>query len=73
MSPVLILTGKKVRFSACKWVCKGNSPLKNSPRTYTREQKLFLKLSESLVVTQFPGWILEWPGFTAVSDGHKIA
>lgn len=72
MSPAQILIGRKVRFSACKWVCKGNNPLKNSPGTYTRDQKLFLKLGQSLVATQFPGWMLEWSGFPVLSGDHKI-
>ena len=72
MSPAQILIGRKVRFSACKWVCKGNIPLKNSPGTYTRDQKLFLELGQSLVATQFPGWMLEWPGFPVLSGDHKI-
>lgn len=28
MSPAQILIGRKVRFSACKWECKRNNPLK---------------------------------------------
>lgn len=72
MSPAQILIGRKVRFSACKWVCKGNNSLKNSTGTYTRDQKLFLKLGQSLVATQFLGWMLECPGFPILGDDHKI-
>lgn len=71
MSPAQILIGRNVRFSACKWVCKGNNPSKNSPGTYSRDQKLFLKLDQSLVTSQFPGWMLEWPGFLVLSDDHR--
>lgn len=35
MSPAQILIGRNVRFSACKWVYKGNNPSKNSPGTYS--------------------------------------
>lgn len=72
MSPAQVLIGRKAKFSACKWVCIENSPLKNSPKTYIRDQKLFLKLGQSLVATQFPGWMLEWPGFLVLSGDHKI-
>lgn len=71
MSPAQILIGRNVRVSACKWVCKGNNPLKNSPGTYSGDQKLFLKLGQSLVTSQFPDWMLEWPGFLVLSDDHK--
>lgn len=72
MSPAQILIGRKVRFSACKWECKRNNPLKNSPGTYTRDQKLFLKLGQSLVATQIPGWRLKWPEFKAVGVDYEI-
>lgn len=71
MSPAQILIGRNVRFSACKWVYKGNNPSKNSPGTYSGDQKLFLKLGQSLLTSQFPAWMLEWPGFLVLSDDHK--